>query len=156
MFGEYLKSSLGVLPWFLLPVACYVLFIMGIDPYYIQYYTVAERVVGFNWGIFAGESAVVSLIVAIVVNVNLLLIIPCAIGGANGEVKHFQFFLGFFTNIAISLVMPLYYKMNFGLDTTTFVILLVLHIFMFLVTFIIGSRFVSPAYKRAFWFTFYG
>jgi hypothetical protein len=156
MFGDYFKSSLGVLPWLLLPVVCYIFFIVGIDPYYIQYNTIAERILGLHWGAFAAESVLVSLIVALAVNVILLLIIPCAIGGANPRAKHFQFLLGFFINIAASLALPLYFKQTYGLDVQTFVILIILHIVMFLVTFIIGSRFVSGVYRRAFWFTFFG
>jgi hypothetical protein len=156
MFGDYLKSSLGVLPWFLLPIACYIFFIVGIDPYYIQYNTIAIRVDGLHWGAFAAESVLASLIVALVANVILLLIIPCAIGGGNANIKHFQFFLGFFTNIVISLGLPLYYKLTYGLDVQTLVILIVMHLVMLPVTFIIGSRFVSGVYRRAFWFTFYG
>jgi hypothetical protein len=151
MFGDYFKSSLGVLPWLLLPVVCYIFFIVGIDPYYIQYNTTTFD--GSRWG-SAAESVLVSLIVALAVNVNLLLIVPCAIGGGNANVKHFQFFLGFFTNIAISLGLPLYYKLTYGLDVQTLVILIVMHLVMLPVTFIIGSRFVSGVYKRAFWFTF--
>ena len=153
MFGTYLKSSLGVLPWLLLPVACFLAFILGIDPYYIQDYGWAERVVGNSWGPFAQESAIWSLIIACIAHIGLLLIVPCAIGGVIASIKHFQFFLGFFANIGLSALLPIYFKMNYGLDTMTFVILLIMHFIMFLATYIIGSRFVARDYRRAFWFT---
>jgi hypothetical protein len=154
MFGTFLKHSLGVLPWLLLPVACYIAFILGVDPYYIQVYGWAERVVPNNsWGEFAQESALVSLIVSFISHISLLLIVPCAIGGVNTSIKHFQFFLGFFANIALSALLPVYFQMNYGLDTGTFVVLLVLHTITFLATYIIGSRFVAKEFRRAFWFT---
>ncbi|GMO52816.1 MAG: hypothetical protein Pg6C_19070 [Treponemataceae bacterium] len=156
MFGTYLRQSAGVLPWLLIPIACCVLFALGLDPYYVQEYGTAERVVGGLWGERASQSAYVTLAIALAVNTNLLLVIPCAIGGADGSVKHFQFFLGFFTSIALSFVIPLYFKMAYGLDAGTFGILIALDLFSFLVTFIVGSRFVSAAYRRAFWFTYYG
>jgi hypothetical protein len=152
MFGTYLKSSLWVLPWLLIPVACYVFFVLGIDPYYIRDYSYAERVVGTRWGQFAEESARVSLIVALAVHVLLLLIGPAAIGGADHRIKRIQFYIGFFINIGISFCLPLYYFLSFGLDKTTFGILIAMQTLMSLVTFILGSRFVAPAYKRAFWF----
>jgi hypothetical protein len=154
MFGTYLKQSLGVLPLLLIPVGCCILFILGIDPYYVQEYGYAERVVGGLWGIFASESAWVTLAIALAANIGLLLVIPCAIGGADGATKHFQFFLGFFTSVALSLVVPLYFKMAYGLDPGTFGILIALDLLSFLVTFIAGSRFVSPAYRNAFWFAY--
>jgi len=152
MFGTYLKSSLWVLPWLLISVLCYVFFIIGLDPYYIQDYSWAERVVGNHWGKFAEESARVSMIVSLAVNVLLLLIIPSIMGGADPRIKRIQFYTGFFINIGFSFCLPLYYFLNFGLDGTTFGIMIVLQLIMSLVTFIIGSRFVSPAFKRAFWF----
>jgi hypothetical protein len=152
MFGTYFRSSLWVLPWLLIPVACYAFFVMGLDPYYIHDYTWAERVVGNNWGIFAEESARVSLIVSLTVHVLLLLIGPSAIGGADPRIKRIQFYIGFFINIALSFCLPLYYFLNFGLDGTTFGILIGMQTAMSLITFIIGSRFVAPAFKRAFWF----
>jgi hypothetical protein len=152
MFGTYLKSSLWVLPWLLIPVACYVFFIMGLDPYYIQDYAWAERVVGNHWGQFAEESARVSLLVALAVHVLLLLIGPSAIGGADPRIKRIQFYIGFFINIALSFCLPLYYFLNFGLDGTTFGVLIGMQTVMNLVTFIVGSRFVAPAFRKAFWF----
>jgi len=152
MFGTFLKQSLWVLPWFLIPVACYVFFVIGLDPYYIREYSWAERVTGNHWGRFAEESARVSLIVSLVIHVLLLLIGPSAIGGADPRIKRIQFYAGFFINIALSLCLPLYYFLNFGLDGATFGIMICLQLVMSLATFIIGSRFVSPAYKKAFWF----
>ena len=152
MFGTFLKQSLWVLPWFLIPVICYVFFVIGIDPYFIQIHTTASRVDGFFWAQFAEESARLSLIVSLVINVFLLLVGPSAIGGADPRIKRIQFYVGFFINIALSFCLPLYFYVTFGLDGTTFGIMIGLQVVMCLVTFIIGSRFVSPAYKRAFWF----
>ncbi|GHV78317.1 hypothetical protein AGMMS49944_01080 [Spirochaetia bacterium] len=153
MFGTYLKTSLWVLPWFLIPVLMLVFFKMGIDPYYIQVHGEASRVVGYIWGVYAAQSAFVSLVVSIVVNIILLLIVPALIGGANASIKHTEFFVGFFVNIAFMLALPIYFLLTFGLDRTTFGILIAMHTIMFLVTYIIAARFVSPIYKRAFWFT---
>lgn len=152
MFGTYLKSSLWVLPWLLISVLCYVFFIKWLDPYYIQDYSWAERVVGNHWGRFAEESARVSLFVSLAVNVLLLLIVPSIMGGADPRIKRIQFYTGFFINTWLSFCLPLYYFLSFGLDGTTFGIMIGMQIVMSLVTFIIGSRFVSPAFKRAFWF----
>jgi hypothetical protein len=152
MFGTFLKQSLWVLPWFLIPVVCYVFFIFGLDPYYIQEIGTASRVVGYRWGQFAEESARVSLIVSLVIHILLLLISPSAIGGADPRIKRIQFYVGFFINIGLSFCLPLYYFLTYGLDSTTFGIMIGLQVVMNLVTFIIGSRFVSPAFKRAFWF----
>ena len=156
MFGTYLKSSLCVLPWLLIPVACYCLFIMGIDPYYIQDYTIAERVIGYHWGQFAVESVRYSLIISIIAHIVFLLLVPALIGGADPHSKRFEFYLGFFINIALAMFLPLYFKLTFGLDGTTFGILLVMHVFMFVITFIAASRFVAAVYRRAFWFTYFG
>jgi hypothetical protein len=156
MFGTYLKGSLWVLPWLLIPVACFILFVLGIDPYYIELYGFAEKVVGNSWSRFAFESALFSLILSLAAHIVLLLIVPCAIGGADPNIKHFQFFIGFFANLALSLIVPVYYFLSFGLDNVTFGILIGMHFLMFLAVFIIGSRFVSPVFKRAFWFTYYG
>jgi hypothetical protein len=154
MFGTFLKSSLWVLPWLLIPIACYCVFVMGIDPYYIQDYSWAERVVGNSWGQFAVESAGYSLIISIATHIIFLLLVPALIGGADPHSKRFEFYTGFFINVALTMCVPLYFKLNFGLDGTTFGILLVMHAFMFVVTFVVGSRFVSSAYKKAFWFTY--
>jgi len=152
MFGTFIKQSLWVLPWFLLPVACYVFFILGLDPYYIREYSYAENVVGNYWGPYAAQSARVSFLVSLAVNILLLLIVPSIMGGADPRIKRIQFYTAFFINIAVSFCLPLYYFMTFGLDGTTFGIMIVLQVIMSLVTFIIGSRFVSPAFKKAFWF----
>ena len=152
MFGTYFKTSLWVLPWLLLPVACYVFFILGLDPYYIRDYTIAENVVGYHWGSYAEQSARVSFIVALAVHVLLLLIVPSAIGGADPRAKRIEFYISFFINIGLSFCLPLYFFWTFGLDATTFGILIGWQTLMSLVTFIVGSRFVAPSYKKAFWF----
>jgi hypothetical protein len=156
MFRTCLKGSLGVLPWLLIPAVVFALFIMGIDPYYIQVHTIAQKVVGYRWGVFAYESLLFSAILALVVHVAFALVIPCAIGATDSNIKRFQFFLGFFINLAISLIVPIYYFYTFGLDGETCGVLIVLHFIMFLATFIISSRFVSPIFRRAFWFTYFG
>jgi len=152
MFLTYLISSLWVLPWLLMPVLGYVVFIIGIDPYYIQVYSWAERIAGNQWGQFAEVSARTSMIAALVINFLLLLIVPSAIGGADHRNKRIQFYVGFFINIALSVCLPLYYFLKYGLNSPTFGIMIGLQTFMSLVTFLVGSRFVSPAYRRAFWF----
>jgi hypothetical protein len=154
MFGHHIKASLWVFAWLLVPVACFCFFVLGIDPYYIQENTVAERVVGYMWGQFAEESMRFSLIVSIVSHIIFLLLVPALIGGTDPRNKCAEFYVGFFINIALTMCLPLYFKFNFGLDGTTFGILLVIHTFMFVVTFIVASRFVSPAYRRAFWFVY--
>jgi hypothetical protein len=105
----------------------------------------------YRW-LYASDCFALSTIIAIIVNFVFLLVIPCALGGFDSGKKRFEFYLGFFMNLAGLITLPLVYYLFYELDTTTFVILIALHTISFPATYIIGSRFVSPAYKKAFWF----
>jgi hypothetical protein len=110
---------------------------------------VSRRGVGWE---FSRECFLSSTIIAVIVNFLFLLVIPCALGGFDGGKKRFEFYLGFFIILACLITLPLVYYLFYELDNTTFVIFLGLHLFGFMATYITGSRFVSPAYRKAFWF----
>lgn len=156
MFGTYFKASLKALPVLLLfPIAVYVLYIITIDPNYVQMYTIAEGTFGelrLTWYANGPNFMLTSMIIAIITNLFFLMIIPSAIGGADPRSKKVEFYVGFFVNIFCTLLLPIIYFFVFGLDGATFGILIGLHTGSFLLPFILGARFVSPAYVRAFWF----
>jgi hypothetical protein len=195
MFITNLKSSLGVLPWLLLPALVYVAFITAVDPWiqesgqalrneadslpdfssgssyedeffgegpeYTDGFT-EEFDGGFNDGFddtsgafrwtYSNECFGISTAAAIITGIVFLLVIPCALGGYDPGIKRGQFYLGFFIHLAVFVALPLVYFLVYKLDHTTFIILLALHAVSFMGSYIIGSRFVSPAYKKAFWF----
>jgi hypothetical protein len=110
-----------------------------------------SEIVVYRW-LYSSECFGLSTIIAIIANFVFLLVIPCAIGGYNVGKKRSEFYLGFFINLAGLITLPLVYYLFYELDPTTFAILIALHAISFMATYIIGSRFVSPAYKKAFWF----
>jgi hypothetical protein len=202
MFGTNFKSSLGVLPWLLLPLAVYVFFVTVAGPW-IQENGYAEREDSrgsalldsaedffedaddfegelelnedgdeesgfdifddffdeegnsggtvFRWKYYA-ECFGISTVIAIIINFLFVMIIPCALGGYNKAAKRGQFYLGFFINLAVLVGLPTTYFLVYELDHTTYIILLGTHFLSCMGTFIPSSRFVSPAYKKAFWF----
>jgi hypothetical protein len=105
----------------------------------------------YRWT-YSNECFNISTAAAILMNFLFLLIVPCAFGGFDPGIKRGQFYLGFFLQLAALVALPLTYFLVYELDNTTLVILLGLHAVSFAGTYIIGSRFVSPAYRRAFWF----
>jgi hypothetical protein len=157
MFGAFFKSSLKALPWLvLLPVFVCGFYIMVMEPQVIQVYGYSEDSTHGEW--VNGSDGVgikymeIGMAIAAAVNFLFLMIIPCAIGGTNSGVKRGQFYLGFFVNLALSLVIPFFWQSRFILDRLTFVILVGHCAVGFLLAFILGALFVSPAYTRAFWF----
>jgi hypothetical protein len=196
MFGQNFKASICVLPWFLVPLAVYIIFItvagpwidengesmrqsdivadwidnaedgfddgFGIDEGLAYDEEFAEdlgddffsesdgSVTKYRWEYYK-ECFALSAVLAIIIGFLLLLIIPCA-SGFNAGLKKFQFYLGFFIHIAFFVGMPVIFYLFYELDTTTLVILLGMHALLYLGTFLPGARFVSPSYRKAFWF----
>jgi hypothetical protein len=157
MFGTYFKSSLRALPFLvLLPVAVCALYIYVINPQFAQLYTTSDSDTHGTWimedqGVDK-EYIVRSMVIAGALNFILLMIFPCAIGGTKSGVKKGLFYLGFFLNIAASLVFPMIYTNRFLLDGTTNAILIALHTAGFLLAFVLGSLFVARDYAKSFWF----
>jgi hypothetical protein len=196
MFGENFKASIRVLPWFLVPLAVYIIFITVAGPWIEEYgYSMrheakasdlidnardgsdksfgtdegleydeefAEDFVGDSFSEFDGsvtayrwkyysECFALSAVLAVIIGFLFLLIIPCA-SGFNAGVKKFQFYLGFFIHLALIVGMPVIYYLFYELDHTTLIILLGMHTLLYLGTFLPGARFVSPSYRKAFWF----
>ncbi|MDR3301551.1 MAG: hypothetical protein LBT01_03360 [Spirochaetaceae bacterium] len=168
MFGIFFKSSWKALPFIaLLPLLVCVLYITVIDPYggilisgmgseavsdhQWEFQESEKTFFGFNDHL-GFQSIKRSMILAMVVNLILLMIIPCAFGGTVSGKKRAQFYLGFFINLAICLGFPIYFNTIFVLDASTLFMLIALHLAGFMLPFILGALFVAPAYKMAFWF----
>jgi hypothetical protein len=92
-----------------------------------------------------------STIFAVIINFLFLLIIPCA-SSYNADRKKRQFRLGFFIHFAAFAGIPFIYYLVYELDHTTLIILLGLHVPLYMGTFLPGARYVSPSYRKAFWF----
>ncbi|GHT84171.1 hypothetical protein FACS1894137_06880 [Spirochaetia bacterium] len=157
MFGTYFKSSVWALPVLVLvPVAICALYIYVINPQFAQLYTVSDNDTYGTWVMDDGgvdkEYVIRSMVIAGALNFILLMILPCAIGGTNSGIKKGLFYLGFFLNLAASLIFPMIYINRFLLDPTTTVILIALHVAGFLFAFVFGALFVAPAYVPSFWF----
>jgi len=146
MFWTYFTSSLKALAWLiLLPVVLSILFFLFIEPYVIDELVYSDK--DFTWTVF-----LVSMCISIGANFFFLMIIPAAIGGINPSAKKTQFYLGFFTNVILALVLTIIYKIYFTMDVGFFFLTLGLHCLGFIVTFVLGARCVAPSYARAFWF----
>jgi hypothetical protein len=151
----YFTHSLLALLWLLLPVLamafCHGL--VNIDaPLFLD--PISEsQFLGEYWDTVESMWVLISMITAIAVNLLFLIIIPCLFGGMNGNAKHKQFLAGFIANLISGIGLPLFYYFVYGLDNATmWAELFPLHLVAFPVTFIAGSRFVTPAYRKAFWF----
>jgi hypothetical protein len=157
VFLTYLKRSLGALAWLLLPVAamlfCHALVSIEAplwwDPIsesqFLGEYWDAEGVEGF-WIMISG-------IAACSANLLFLIIIPSLFGGMDAVIKRKQFWAGLIADSILGLGLAFFYFFVYGLDNLTmWAALFPLHLVAFPVTLIIGSRFVTPAYKKAFWF----
>jgi hypothetical protein len=92
------------------------------------------------------------MIISFVLNLILLLVVPC-LGSGDEKEKKKEFRAGFGFNLILVLVLPVL-CMRFAPypDTATFGKLLALGALAFLAPFLVGSRFVSEAYRNAFWF----
>jgi hypothetical protein len=169
MFGTFFKSSLkAMIPIVLLPLFTCVLYITVIDKYDTfliekyegeksdETYEVGEFEVTtfYYWNSKAFQAISTCMIIAAIVNFILLMIIPCALGGAHPGKKKAQFYFGFFINIAICLGIPIYLFAfsPFMVSAGKSLILFALFFAGSLLPYILGALFVAPAYKKAFWF----
>jgi hypothetical protein len=92
-------------------------------------------------------------ITAFAVNLLFLIIIPCSFGGMDAITKRKQFLAGFITTLILGIGLAFFYYFVYGLDNMTmWAALFPLHLVAFPGTFVVGSRFVTPAYIKAFWF----
>jgi hypothetical protein len=156
MFGTYFKSSLKALPALVLsPILAFVLFAFAVDGYLSEEgYIIADNILWFKE--YGGEGLswmIAAMIIAIIVNFMLLMIIPAAIGGIDSGAKQKQFYLGFFINLAIMLLIPIFAHTYYAFNGLTLGILIGLCVLYFLIPFLVGARLVAPAYVRAFWFS---
>jgi len=94
------------------------------------------------------------MVIAIITNFVFLMIFPALFGGIKAATKQKQFYFGFFINLILMLLIPilLYYK--YGFNGPLLIAEIGLHALSFLVPFILGAKFVAPAYVRAFWFAY--
>jgi len=155
MFFTYFKRSLVALAWLLLPVFamafCHGL--VNLDaPLFID--PISEsQFFGQYWDAVESMWVIISMISAVVVNLLFLIIIPCAFGGMDANVKRKQFRTGFVVNLILGICLPLFYYFVYGLDNATmWAELIPCHLVAFPVTLIVGSRFVTKNYRKAFWF----
>ena len=148
MFGTFFKSSLKALPVLvLLPVLSF--FIYELTAEYFMF----NIILNISW--LGGGVLVlmrISMIMAIVINFVFVMIIPSAMYGLDSGAKRKQFYLGFFLNILLMLVIPIFIHIRFGFESLALVILVGFSLLSFLIPFIIGAKLVTPAYKRVFWF----
>jgi hypothetical protein len=157
VFFTYFKRSLLALVWLLLPFAamlfCHAL-VNAEAP--LWWDPISEsQFLGEYWDDVGVEffCLLISGLTAVAVNLLFLIIIPCSFGGQAAVPKRKQFFAGFITNLILGIGFAFFYYVIYGLDNMTmWAALFPLHLVAFPVTFIAGSRFVTPAYKRAFWF----
>jgi hypothetical protein len=152
---DYFTQSALALLWLLLPVLamlfCHAL--VNIDaPLFLD--PISEgRFLGEYWDTIESLWVLISGIVAVGVNLLFLIIIPCLFGGQGSEVKHRQFLAGFIANLIPGIGLPLFYYFVYGLDNVTmWAELFPLYLVAFPATFIAGSRFISPAFRKGFWF----
>jgi hypothetical protein len=184
-FGSLLKGSLWTLPWiFLLPLAAIVLEVSVFNRDGINFSVVGstnEATVWDeeDWGLDESDYAdngedmtdetggiysilvlgrnliVVLLLAAMGVNLFLLLLIPCSFGGLAPVTKKAQFYIGFFINIGLSVVVPLlffYLSKFFYMAPGYFPVMVFLFAAAYVLPFVLGSRFVARAFRKAFWF----
>jgi hypothetical protein len=157
VFFTFLKQSLIALVWLLLPALamlfCHALVNVEAP---LWWDPISEsQFFGYYWDDEGIENLwiLISGIAAIGLNLLFLMIIPCAFGGQDSKIKRKQFYAGFITNLIAGIGLAFFYYVCYGLDNLTmWAALFPLHLIAFPVTFIIGSRFVSGAYKKAFWF----
>ncbi|MDR0553441.1 MAG: hypothetical protein LBG76_01390 [Treponema sp.] len=148
MFGTFLKQSVKTLPFVVLfPLVSYVLSRFLFEDY-LYGSAVNDLFIGFylNYGM-------IGFIIALVINPVLLLFLPALAGGLDPAKKRGQFYTGFFADITLMLLIPIILFFMFALDGLTITLLIGLHALCFPVPFVMGALFVSPAYRRAFWFT---
>ena len=155
MFFTFVKRSSPAFLWLLLPVLamffCHALVNfeapLFLDPisesqFFGEYWDTVESI----WILISG-------IAAVVINLLFMIIIPCSIGGMDKNIKQSQFRAGLVANLILGIGFPLFYYFVYGLDNATMWLeLFPLHLVAFPVTLIVGSRFVTKNFRRAFWF----
>ncbi|MDR3357208.1 MAG: hypothetical protein LBO04_08515 [Spirochaetaceae bacterium] len=182
-FGDLLKGSLWTLPWiFLLPLAAILLEVSVFNRDGINFSVVGSNEAAIwneeSWGLDESDYAddedmpdekggvysilalgknliVVLLLAAIAANLFLLLLIPCSFGGLDPATKRAQFYIGFFINIGLAVVVPLlffYLSKFFYMAPGYFPVMVLLFVVAYVLPFVIGSRFVARAFRKAFWF----
>jgi hypothetical protein len=157
VFFTYLKRSLIALAWLLLPVAamlfCHALVNVEAP---LWWDPISESQFGGEyWDDESVENFWIqtSGIVAFGMNLLFLIVIPSMFGGMDSVVKRKQFLAGLIANTVAGIGLAFFYFFMYGLDNLTmWAALLPLHLLAFPVTLIVGSRFVTPAYIKAFWF----
>jgi len=157
VFLTYIKRSLIALAWLLLPIVamlfCHAL-VNAEAP--LWWDPISEsQFFGKYWDDEGVENfwIMISGIAAFGANTFFLIIIPSMFGGMDAIVKRKQFKAGLIANFIAGIGFSFFYFFVYGLDNLTmWAALFPLHIIAFPVTLIIGSRFVTPAYKKAFWF----
>jgi len=158
MFGTFFKASLKALPILILfPILALVIFAWGVDNYLASEGTV--YVGNTSWDKYDGEGEgllwmIRSMIIAIISNFIFLMIIPPLFGGIKASTKQKQFYVGFFVNLIFMLLIPIFLHSQYVFNGLLLGIEVVLHTLSFLFPFILGARFVAPAYRRGFWFAY--
>jgi len=152
MFTTFFKSSIKSLIWLvLIPLVLWVLYILM-----LHNEIEATKLFGFvSWEEYGKYLILMSMTIAIVVNLLSLMIVPpitATIKGIDSASKRFEFYFSFFTNLVLSLILPIIFFYLFDMPVLNFLMLLGLHLIAFLVAFILGALFVAPVYARAFWF----
>ncbi|MCL2138401.1 MAG: hypothetical protein FWH41_02595 [Treponema sp.] len=157
MFGTYFKSSIKSLPVIVLfPLLSFLVYLFFVDGYLLTERIIYITIKGFEsgksgWGLGC-HWMLWNMVFAVVINFLHIMIIPSAIGGINAGTKQAQFYLGFFTNLVLLFIIPIIFYIKYKVDLSLFFIVIALDIIGFLLPFILGSRFVAAAYKKAFWF----
>jgi hypothetical protein len=155
VFLDYFKNSLLALLWLLLPIFamafCHAL--VNIDaPLFFDPISESQFLDKY-WDDVEPMLVLLSGIIAVVVNLLFLIILPCSFGGQAKDVKHKQFLSGFIANTIIGCGFPLFYYFVYGLDNLTmWAALFPVHLVAFPVTLIVGSRFITKAFRKGFWF----
>ena len=155
VFLTYFKRSLIALLWLLLPIFamffCHAL--VNVDaPLFLDPISESQFLDEY-WEDAESRWILTSGITAFILNLLFLIIIPCSFGGMDKNVKHQQFMAGLVANLILGIGFPLFFYFVYGLDNTTmWAELLPMHLIAFPVTLIVGSRFVTRSYSKAFWF----
>jgi hypothetical protein len=98
---------------------------------------------------------IILLLAAIAVNLFLLLLIPCSDDGVNPARRKAQFYIGFFINIGLAVVVPwlfFYFSNFFYMAPGYFPVMVLLFVVAYVLPFVCGSRFVANAFRKEFWF----
>ena len=159
MFGTFFKASLKALPVLILfPILAFVIFSFGVDEYLTNegiVYVIGDPAWNKYDGNGEGLSWMIrSMVIAIVTNFVFLMIIPALFGGINAPGKQRQFYFGFFVNLILMLLIPIFLHYQYAFNGPLLGIEVGLHALCFIVPFILGARLVAPAYVRAFWFAY--